>query len=92
MKIDNINMEDLKTIEFNYDNLDLLKIIKYFIGVVLNDVDYMNDTMYGGNEEQQELDLGNNYIIKREDLESLYSILDTIYDVVNYNKKEDNNE
>lgn len=86
MKIDNIDMEDLKTIEFNYDNIGVLKCVKYLIGVVLNDIDYMNDTMYGGNEEQQELDLGNNNIIKREDLESLYSMLDTINDIVNYNK------
>lgn len=89
MKIDGINMEDLKKIEFTYDNLHLLDIIRYFIGVVINDIDYMNDTMYGGNKEQQELDLGNNTYIKRDDLESLYSILDTISDIKNYNRKED---
>jgi len=82
MKIDNLNIEDLKKIEFTYDNLDLLKIIKYFIGVVINDIDYMNDLT----SESEKYDLGNNYKIKNEDLESLYSILDTIQDIVDYNK------
>ena len=87
MKIDNINMEDLKKIEFTYDNLDLLKIVKYFVGVVINDIELMNDSIKRLLEKQY-LDLGNNNIIDRDDLESLYSILDTINDIEDYNKKE----
>lgn len=84
MKIDNINMEDLKHIEFTYDNFDLLKVIKYFVGVIINDIEYMNDLVI----EQEYYDLGNNNIIKNEDLESLVSIMETIENIKNYNKKE----
>lgn len=87
MKIDNINMEDLKTIEFNYDNIGILKCVKYLIGVVLNDVEYMNDTSDINNDTLEYLDLGNNTKIKKEDLESLYSILDTIHFISEYNKE-----
>ncbi len=83
MKKDNINMEDLKTIEFNYDNLDILKIVKYFIGVVINDIEYMNGNLSDFNR----YDLGSNYIIKSDDLESLCSIRDTINDIIEYNKE-----
>ena len=85
MKIDNINMEDLKTIEFNYDNLELLKVIKYFVGVIVNDINLMNDIE---NDYMNDYDLGNNTYIKREDLESLCSIMDTIQDIIDYNIKE----
>ena len=71
----------LEKIENNYDNLDVLKIIKYLVGVVINDIDYMNDLI----NEEDIYDLGNNYKIKNEDLESLVSILDTITDIINYN-------
>lgn len=82
MKIDNINIEDLKHIEFNYDNLDLLKVINYFVGVVINDIEFMNNLV----DEKENYDLGNNNIIKNEDLESLVSIMETINDIINYNK------
>lgn len=89
MKIDGINMEDLKTIEFNYDNIGVLKCIKYLVGVVVNDIDYMNEKSEEiAGDYLQELDLGNNTYIKRDDLESLYSILDTINDIIDYNKDE----
>lgn len=71
----------LEKIENNYDNLEVLKIIKYLVGVVVNDVDYMNDLV----NEEENYDLGNNYKIKNEDLESLVSILDTITNIINYN-------
>ena len=83
MEINGINMDDLKKIEFTYDNLHLLDIIKYFIGVVLNDVEYMNSDI---DKDTYDLLLGNNTYIKRDDLESLYSILDTINDIEKYNK------
>lgn len=80
MKIDNINMSDLYTIENNYDNIGVLKIVKYLLGVVVNDVDYMREY-----EEKDIYDLGNNYIIKNEDLESIVSIMDTIEEIRKYN-------
>ena len=82
MKIDNLNMEELKNIEFTYDNLDLLKVIKYFVGVVVNDIEFMNNLV----DEQDEYDLGNNYKIKNDDLESLVSIMDTIDNIIDNNK------
>lgn len=75
----------LEKIENNYDNLEVLKIIKYLVGVVVNDVDYMNDLV----NKEDDYDLGNNYKIKNEDLESLVSILDTITDIINYNGGEE---
>jgi hypothetical protein len=85
MKINGIDMEDIYTIENNYDNLQVLDVVKYLIGVVLNDVDYMNgDKNY---DDLNEFDLGNNYIIKKDDLESLYSILDTITDIQKINNE-----
>lgn len=86
MKIDGIDIEDLKTIEFNYDNIGVLKCIRHLIGVVINDVEYMDDSIKGMLEKQY-LDLGNNNIIKRDDLESLYSMLDKINDIIEYNKE-----
>ena len=82
MKIDNLNMEELKNIEFTYDNLDLLKVIKYFVGVVVNDIEFMNNLV----DEQDEYDLGNNYKIKNDDLESLVSIMETIDNIIDDNK------
>ena len=84
MRIDGILMKDVETIENNYDNLEILKIIKYLIGVVINDVDYMNSDIY---RDTYDLLLGNNNYIKRDDLESLYSMLDTINSIEDYNKE-----
>jgi len=85
-KIDNIDIEDLKTIEFNYDNLGILKCVKYLLGVVVNDIEYMNDASDLNNDLVEYLDLGNNTKIKKEDLESIYSFIDTIYFINEYNK------
>ena len=75
MKIDGLKMSDIQTIENNYDNLDILKICKYLINVVLNDVEYINQDYFEDNERQKienfDFDLGNGNIIKQEDLESL---------------------
>lgn len=85
----NINMEELKKIEFTYDNLQLLEIIKYFIGVVINDIEYMNEEYISGKKVflGTAYNLGNGNCIRIEDLESLCSILDTINDIKNYNVK-----
>ena len=81
------DIESVKTLEFTYDNLEVLKIISYLIGVVINDIQYMNDTSDMNNELIEYLDLGNNKKIKKEDFESLCSIIDTIYFIENNNKE-----
>lgn len=73
--------KDIEKIENNYDNLEILNAVKYLIGVVINDIDYMNDLT----DEKENYDLGNNYIIKNEDLESLVSAMETLQDIINYN-------
>lgn len=77
------NIKQVKELEFGNDNIDLLDIIKYLLNVIINDINYMNDLV----EEKEEYDLGNDYIIKREDMESLISITDTITDILDYNDK-----
>lgn len=85
MKIDGINMDDIYRIEYGYDNIKILQIVHYLINVVINDIEYMNDME---NDYMNDYDLGNNTYIKREDLESLTSIVDnTILDIIEYNKK-----
>ncbi|MBR0369350.1 MAG: hypothetical protein IKC22_00820 [Bacilli bacterium] len=73
--------KDIEKIENNYDNLEILNAVKYLIGVVINDIEYMNDLT----DEKENYDLGNNYIIKNEDLESLVSAMETLQDIINYN-------
>ena len=72
--------KDIEKIENNYDNLEILNAVKYLIGVVINDIEYMNDLT----DEKENYDLGNNYIIKNEDLESLVSAMETLQDIINY--------
>ena len=69
----------------NFDNIETLDIIDYLLGVVLGDIEYMNEEDLD-NEEVEELDLGNNYYITREDLETITSARETIQNIVNYNK------
>ena len=87
MKIDNILTEDVQTIEYNYDNLEILKIIKYLLGVVCNDIQFMNDASDLNNNLIDYIDLGNNNKIKKEHYESLYSTIDTIYFITQDNKE-----
>lgn len=80
--------KDVGNILNNYDNLGTLKIVKDLLNIVINDIEYMN-------KESEEIafdymidyDLGNNTYIKREDLESIVSIIDTINDIINYNEE-----
>ena len=69
--------------------MHLLDIIKYFIGVVVNDVEYINQEFFEDDERKKvdnfTFDLGNGNVIEQEDLESLYSILDTINNIEAYN-------
>ena len=74
----------VQEIENNYDNLGILKIVKYLLGVVINDVEYMNDL----EDETHYHDLGNNYVIEKEDFESIVSIMDTLWDIIDYNDYE----
>lgn len=69
----------------NFDNIETLDIIDYLLGVVLGDIEYMNEEDLD-NEEVETLDLGNNYYITREDLETIVSARETIQNIVNYNK------
>lgn len=78
------NIKQVKELEFGNDNIDLLDIVKYLLNVVINDIENMNDLV----KEQEEYDLGNDYIIKSEDLESLVSIMETIENINEYNTKE----
>lgn len=76
---------DVQTIVNNYDNLEVLSIIKYLTQVVIADVEYMNDL---DNDMTTAYDLGNNNLIRKDDLESLVSIVDTISDIERDNGKE----
>ena len=76
---------DIQKIENNYDNLEILNICKYLLGVVVNDMQFMNDME---NDYMNDYDLGNNNYIKREDFESICSFLDTLYFINEYNKEE----
>lgn len=75
--------ENMENIIYNCDNVELLKVVNYLVGVIVNDIENMNDLI----NEKDYYDLGGNYMIKNEDLESLVSITETIDDIINYNKK-----
>lgn len=77
--------KDVETIFDNYDNLSTLKIVKDLINIVINDIEYMNDME---NNYINNFDLGNNTYIKRDDLENINSIVDTINGIINYNEEE----
>lgn len=80
--------KDIQTIVDNYDNLQILEIIKYLANVVINDIEYMNKESFEIAQDYLiDYDLGNNNYIKAQDLESLVSITDTINDIVEYNKE-----
>lgn len=76
---------DVQTIVNNYDNLETLSIVKYLLQVVIADVEYTNDL---DNDMTTAYNLGNNNLIRKEDLESLVSIVDTIDMVESDNGKE----
>jgi uncharacterized Fe-S radical SAM superfamily protein PflX len=69
----------------DFNNVETLALIDDLLELVINDIKYMNKKDLD-NEEVKELDLGNNYYITREDLETITSAEETIYDIVNYNK------
>ncbi len=81
------DIKDIQVIENNYDNLGILKVVKYLLGVVINDIEYMNDRSDWNNDEIEDLDLGNNTKINKEDLGSIYSFIDTLYFINEYNKE-----
>ena len=75
------NNKDIRKIENSYDNLGILNVCQYLLGVVVNDIEYMNDLV----DEKENYDLGNNTKIKNEDFESIVSIIDTLKDIEYYN-------
>ena len=76
---------DVQTIVNNYDNLEILGIVKYLLQVVIADVEYMNDL---SNDMITAYDLGNNNLIRVDDCGSIVSIVDTISDIERDNGKE----
>jgi len=66
----------------NLDNLDTLDFICGLFQVIIDDIEFMNDME---NDYMNDYDLGNNKYIKREDLESINSMVDTLKDIVYYN-------
>lgn len=77
-------IDDIKNnIFYNCDNLEIIDITKHLLQVVINDIDLMNNLI----NEKENYDLGNNYYIKKEDLESICSIIDTMNDILEYNKE-----
>jgi hypothetical protein len=70
----------VNTIENNYNNIEILKIVKYLIGVVINDIEYMN------NIDNEELDLGNGHRIVNDDYQELSIIINTINNILEVNK------
>lgn len=91
MKIDNINYTQLDNISFDYDNLELLKVVRYFLDKIVNDIEYINNEYFEDNERQEiedfTFDLGCGYVIEQQDLESIVSIIDTINDIEKYNEE-----
>ena len=78
--------KDVQTIINNYDNLEILGIVKYLTQVVIADVESVNDL---DNDMTTAYDLGNGNLIRKEDLESLVSIVDTINVIEHDNEKEE---
>lgn len=75
--------EDIQKIANNYDNKELLTIIKYLLQVIINDVEYMNNLK---NDMTTAYNFGNNNLIRKDDFESIVSFIDTIENVENDNK------
>lgn len=75
------DIKEIQTLEFNYDNIELLQIINYLTNVVINDIELMNDLT----NEKDSYDLGNNYTIDNEDLESLVSSEELTKNIVDKN-------
>lgn len=70
------------------NNIDKLKIISYMLQNIVNDIDCINaESIEIAQDYMIDYDLGNNTYIKREDLESIVSIIDTINDIISYNKE-----
>lgn len=90
MEKDNINYTQLDNLSYDYNNIELLKVAKYLLGKVVNDIDIINKESYDIAEDYLiDYDMGCDTYIKKEDLESIYSILDTIHDIEEYNRKEE---
>ena len=80
MKVEQYSNDIIK----NCDNLEKLRIANKLINNVLGEVEDLNDLT----NEEDYYNLGNDKIIENEDLESLVSITETIYNIVCYNNEE----
>ena len=79
--------KEVQEIYNNYDNLEVLEIVKYFLVGVVASIDRINkENIDVAQDYLIDYDLGNNYYIMEEDLESIVSIIDTISDVLKYNE------
>lgn len=81
MKIERYSQDIIE----NCDNLEKLRIANKLINNVIGEVEDLNDLI----NEEDYYDLGNQKVIENEDLESLVSITETIYDIVCYNTEEE---
>lgn len=70
-------------IQAKFDNIDMLDFINDLLNTIVLDIGIMNDLR----EEKEYYELGNNDKIKCEDLESIVSIIETIKDIIDYNKR-----
>ena len=70
-------------IQAKFDNIDILDFINDLLNAIVLDIGIMNDLI----EEKEYYELGNNNKIKYEDLESIVSIIETIKDIIDYNKR-----
>lgn len=70
-------------IQAKFDNIDMLEFINDLLNTIVLDIGIMNDLI----EEKEYYELGNNNKIKYEDLESIVSIIETIKDIIDYNKR-----
>lgn len=71
-----------------YNALDTLDIIGDLLDNITNVVEQLNDASDMNNDNIEDLALDEKYIINKEDLESIYSFIDTIYFIKKkYNKE-----
>ena len=84
--INTIDKEDIYNIQAKYSSLEILDIIKYLLNNITDIIENLNDASDIGNDNITYLVLDKKYKIKKEDWESIYSFIDTIYFIKEYNK------
>ena len=74
-------------IQTNYNTLETLDIIGKLLDNITNVVEQLNDASDIDNDALTDLVLDGKYMIKKDDLESIYSFIDTIYFIKEHNKE-----